>query len=192
MLPILDVAYHGLGQGLEEDVAGVRQVLAAVPEALIAYSCDKNFGLYRDRVGAFYMLARSADALPAITSNANALARANWSMPPDHGGAAVRTVLRDDALTALWLEELAEMRERMRRVRERLAAADSDVPGLNLAALANQNGLFAVLPLSKAQIASLREDHGIYMAGSGRINVAGLHEGNTPKFIAALADVTGG
>ena len=75
---------------------------------------------------------------------------------------------------------------------ERLAAADSDVPGLNLGALANQNGLFAVLPLSKAQIASLREDHGIYMAGSGRINVAGLHEGNTPKFIAALADVTGG
>ena len=192
VLPTLDVAYHGLGQGLEEDVAGVRQVLAAVPEALIAYSCDKNFGLYRDRVGAFYMLARNADALPAITSNANALARANWSMPPDHGGAAVRTVLRDDALTALWLEELAEMRERMRRVRERLAAADSDVPGLNLAALANQNGLFAVLPLSKAQIASLREDHGIYMAGSGRINVAGLHEGNTPKFIAALADVTGG
>ena len=191
VLPILDVAYHGLGLGLEEDVAGVRKVLAKVPEALVAYSCDKNFGLYRDRVGAFYMIAKSADDLPAITSNANALARANWSMPPDHGGAAVRTVLRDDALTATWLDELAEMRERMRRVRERLAAADNDVPGLNLATLAHQNGLFAVLPLSKDQIVSLREDHGIYMAGSGRINVAGLHEGNTAKFIAALADVTG-
>ena len=190
ILPILDVAYHGLGQGLEEDVAGVRKVLAKVPEALVAYSCDKNFGLYRDRVGAFYMIARSASDLPAIVSNANALARANWSMPPDHGGAAVRTVLSDAELTQLWLDELDEMRARMRRVRERLAAADNEAPGLNLAALGEQNGLFAMLPLSKEQIAKLREDHGIYMAGSGRINVAGLHAGNTDKFIAALADVT--
>lgn len=190
VLPILDVAYHGLGQGLDEDIAGVRQVLAKVPEALVAYSCDKNFGLYRDRVGAFYMIARSAADLPAIVSNANALARANWSMPPDHGGAAVRTVLRDEELTSQWLDELGEMRARMRRVRERLAAADNEVPSLNLAALGQQNGLFAMLPLSREQIAQLREEHGIYMAGSGRINVAGLHEGNTPRFIAALADVT--
>ncbi|MBX7495133.1 aromatic amino acid transaminase [Qipengyuania sp. 6B39] len=192
VLPILDVAYHGLGHGLEEDIAGVRTVLAAVPEALIAYSCDKNFGLYRDRVGAFYMMAKTGDQLPAIVSNANALARANWSMPPDHGGAAVRNVLRDDALTKEWHEELDEMRERMRRVRARLAAADNEAPGLNLAALGEQNGLFAMLPLDKDQIAKLREDHGIYMAGSGRINVAGLHAGNTEKFIAALADVTRG
>ncbi len=192
VLPILDVAYHGLGQGLDEDVAGLRTVLAAVPEALIAYSCDKNFGLYRDRVGAFYMMAKEPAQLDAIASNANSLARANWSMPPDHGGAAVRHVLRDPDMTREWLDELTDMRERMRRVRERLAAADNEVPGLNLAALAEQNGLFAILPLSKDQIAKLREDHGIYMAGSGRINVAGLHAGNTDKFIAALADVTQG
>ena len=192
ILPILDVAYHGLGQGLEEDVAGVRKVLAKVPEALVAYSCDKNFGLYRDRVGAFYMIAKQAADLPAIVSNANALARANWSMPPDHGGAAVRTVLTDEELTQQWLDELDEMRTRMRRVRERLAAADNDVPGLNLAALGEQNGLFAMLPLTKEQIVRMREDHGVYMAGSGRINVAGLHAGNTDKFIAALADVTAG
>ena len=192
ILPILDVAYHGLGQGLEEDVAGVRKVLAKVPEALVAYSCDKNFGLYRDRVGAFYMIAKQAADLPAIVSNANALARANWSMPPDHGGAAVRTVLTDEELTQQWLYELDEMRARMRRVRERLAAADNDVPGLNLAALGEQNGLFAMLPLTKEQIVRMREDHAVYMAGSGRINVAGLHAGNTDKFIAALADVTAG
>ncbi|WP_375246677.1 aminotransferase class I/II-fold pyridoxal phosphate-dependent enzyme, partial [Qipengyuania pacifica] len=192
ILPILDVAYHGLGQGLEEDVAGVRKVLAKVPEALVAYSCDKNFGLYRDRVGAFYMIAKQAADLPAIVSNANALARANWSMPPDHGGAAVRTVLTDEELTQQWLDELDEMRARMRRVRERLAAADNEVPGLNLAALGEQNGLFAMLPLTKEQIVRMREDHGVYMAGSGRINVAGLHAGNTDKFIAALADVTAG
>lgn len=192
ILPILDVAYHGLGQGLDEDVAGVRKVLAKVPEALVAYSCDKNFGLYRDRVGAFYMIAKQAADLPAIVSNANALARANWSMPPDHGGAAVRTVLTDEELTQQWLDELDEMRARMRRVRERLAAADNEVPGLNLAALGEQNGLFAMLPLTKEQIVRMREDHGVYMAGSGRINVAGLHAGNTDKFIAALADVTAG
>ncbi|WP_369026952.1 aromatic amino acid transaminase [Qipengyuania sp. RANM35] len=192
VLPLLDIAYHGLGQGLDEDVAGIRKVLAAVPEALIAYSCDKNFGLYRDRVGAFYMMAKDASQLPAIVSNANALARANWSMPPDHGGAAVRNVLRDPAMTKEWLEELDDMRARMRRVRARLAAADNEAPGLNLAALGDQNGLFAMLPLDKDQIARLREDHGIYMAGSGRINVAGLHAGNTEKFIAALADVTKG
>ncbi|UVI39477.1 aromatic amino acid transaminase [Qipengyuania spongiae] len=191
-LPVLDIAYQGLGQGMEEDVAGVRTVLRAVPQALVAYSCDKNFGLYRDRVGAFYMMAKSGDTLEAIASNANALARANWSMPPDHGGAAVRVVLEDEGLTAEWLDELETMRERMRGVRERLAAADAEVTGLGLAALAGQNGLFAMLPLTSEQIARLRDDHGIYMAGSGRINVAGLHDGNIPKFIAALADVTQG
>ena len=191
VLPILDVAYHGLGLGLEEDVAGVRKVLAKVPEALVAYSCDKNFGLYRDRVGAFYVLAKEAGDLDAIMSNANMLARATWSMPPDHGGAAVRIVVEDADLTRDWLGELDDMRERMRGVRERLAAADGDIPGLNLSALADQNGLFAVLPLSSNQIAALRKDHGIYMAGSGRINVAGLHRGNIDKFIAALATVAG-
>ena len=192
VLPVLDIAYQGLGHGMEEDAAGIRTVIDAVPEALVAYSCDKNFGLYRDRVGAFYVLAKEAGDLDAIMSNANMLARATWSMPPDHGGAAVRIVVEDADLTRDWLGELDDMRERMRGVRERLAAADGDIPGLNLSALADQNGLFAVLPLSSDQIAALRKDHGIYMAGSGRINVAGLHEGNTPKFIAALADVTGG
>lgn len=190
VLPVLDMAYQGLGAGLEEDAAGLRSVLAAVPEALVAYSCDKNFGLYRDRVGAFYMMAADRDQLATIASNANALARANWSMPPDHGGAAVRLVLRDKELTAAWSDELDAMRARIRRVRERLAAADNEAPGLGLAALAQQNGLFAVLPLSREQIEALRRDHGVYMAGSGRINIAGLTEANIPKFIAALADVT--
>jgi aromatic-amino-acid transaminase len=189
-LTILDSAYHGLGLGLEEDAYGVRRVLSKLGEALVAYSCDKNFGMYRDRVGALYVLAKSADGLPPILSNLNALARANWSMPPDHGGAAVRLVLRNPDRTQMWLDELDEMRVRMRRVRERLAAADNEVPGLGLAALAGQHGLFAILPLGKEQIAALREEHGIYMAGSGRINIAGLHAGNTEQFIAALKAVT--
>ena len=191
VIPVLDIAYQGLGHGMDEDAAGVRQVIDAVPEALVAYSCDKNFGLYRDRVGAFYVLAKKPDDLDTIMSNANMLARATWSMPPDHGGAAVRIVLEDEGLSREWLDELGDMRERMRGVRERLAAADAAIPGLNLGALADQNGLFAVLPLSSDQIAKLREDHGIYMAGSGRINVAGLHRGNIDNFIAALEKVAG-
>jgi aromatic-amino-acid transaminase len=175
---------------MEEDAYGVRKVLSKLDEALVAYSCDKNFGMYRDRVGALYVMAKDADGLPAILSNLNALARASWSMPPDHGGAAVRLVLRDDGRTQMWLDELEDMRNRMRRVRERLAAADNEVPGLNLSALADQNGLFAMLPLTREQIVALREDHAVYMAGSGRINIAGLHAGNTEQFIGALKAVT--
>jgi aromatic-amino-acid transaminase len=188
ILPIIDLAYQGLGHGMEEDAAGMRTVLAAVPEALIAYSCDKNFGLYRDRVGAFYVMAREAGDLPAIMSNAAALARANWSMPPDHGAAAVRIVLEDPGLTAQWLDELDTMRTRMRQVRERVAAAGR-IGNLDLAAVGSQNGLFSMLALDKSQIARLRADHGVYMAGSGRINVAGLTQGNIDKFLAALGDV---
>lgn len=190
VLPIVDFAYHGLGYGLDEDAAGMRQLLARVPEALVAYSCDKNFGVYRDRVGAFYVKADDKDRLPVAMSNAAALARANWSMPPDHGGAAIRLILRDEDMTKAWLDELDSMRSRLRWVRERLAQADNEVPGLDLTALGRQSGMFAMLPLDKDQIQRLRDDHAVYMAGSGRINVAGLTAGNIDKFIAALADVT--
>lgn len=189
VLPIIDSAYQGLGTGLEEDSAGLRKVLAKVPDALIAYSCDKNFGLYRDRVGAMYAKVADPAQMSAAMSNAAALARANWSMPPDHGGAAVRIVLRDEDLRQQWLEELDGMRKRLRWVRAHLAGADNKVEGVPLAHLEEQNGLFAMLPLNKDQIGKLREDHAVYMAGSGRINIAGLTKGNIDKFIAALADV---
>ena len=189
VLPIVDLAYQGLGAGLEEDAYGARAVIAAVPEALVAYSCDKNFGLYRDRVGALYIYGEDADQLGRALSNGHALARAAWSMPPDHGGAAVRIVLEDEPTTALWLDELDQMRARIRQVRAALGEAGS-AGTLDLTPYARQHGMFAMLPLSKEQIDRLRSDHGIYMAGSGRINVAGLTMGNLPKFVAALADVT--
>ncbi|MFN3989629.1 MAG: aromatic amino acid transaminase [Erythrobacter sp.] len=190
IFPIIDSAYQGLGEGMEADAAGMRAVLARVPEALIAYSCDKNFGVYRDRVGALYMLAEAPTGLDAIASNANALARANWSMPPDHGAAAVRLVLRDPDLTGIWLAELDEMRARMRAVRDALAAAGM-AGRIDLAPLGNQNGLFSIIPLTKDEVVTLREEHAIYMAASGRINIAGLTADNLPRFIAALAEVTG-
>ncbi|MFN9498575.1 MAG: aromatic amino acid transaminase [Erythrobacteraceae bacterium] len=186
--PIIDSAYQGLGHGLEEDAAGMRTVLAAVPEAFIAYSCDKNFGQYRDRVGAFYILGQDSGALDVPFSNANALARACWSMPPDHGGAAVRIILEDAAMTAAWLAELDSMRARMRQVRDALAAAGT-AGRIDLTPLGTQNGLFAMLPVTAGEVATLREDHAIYMAASGRINIAGLTTANLSKFIAALAAV---
>ncbi|MEM1053620.1 MAG: aromatic amino acid transaminase [Pseudomonadota bacterium] len=192
--PIIDTAYQGLGFGLEEDAAGLRSVLAKVPEAFIAYSCDKNFGMYRDRVGAFYILAQSgaegAATLDKAFSNANALARASWSMPPDHGAAAVRVILRDPKLTEQWLDELGQMRARMRQVRQYLGEAGR-TGSIDLAPLATQNGLFSTLPVTKGQVVQLREEHGIYMAGSGRINIAGLTMDNIDKFIGAVAEVTG-
>jgi aromatic-amino-acid transaminase len=189
VLPILDLAYQGLGAGMEEDAYGTRKVLGLVPEALVAYSCDKNFGLYRDRVGAVYLMAEKPEQVAAMLSNGHALARAAWSMPPDHGAAAVRIVLEDPALVKLWLDELDTMRERMRQVRARLAGAGT-AGSVDLAPLGRQNGLFSIVPLTADQILAMREKHGVYMAGSGRINVAGLTMGNIGAFIAAVADVT--
>ena len=188
-LAVIDLAYQGLGAGMEEDAYGLRRVLATVPEALVAYSCDKNFGLYRDRVGAVYAMAADPAQLSAIMSNGAALARANWSMPPDHGAAAVRLILEDEALVKVWLDELDDMRGRMAQVRARLAGAGK-AGSVDLAPLGAQNGLFSIVPLNAEQILAMREKHGVYMAGSGRINVAGLTMGNIDRFIAAVADVT--
>ena len=190
LLPLLDLAYQGLGAGMEDDAYGVRRVLAAVPEAIVAYSCDKNFGLYRDRTGALYVMMADPAQLPAAMSNGHALARANWSQPPDHGAAAARMVLEDKALTRQWLDELDTMRARMRQVRAQLAAAGR-TGGVDLAPLGKQNGLFSIIPFTPEQVQAMRDKHGIYFAGSGRINIAGLTSANIDQFIAAVADVTG-
>jgi len=189
LLPLLDLAYQGLGAGMEEDAYGVRRVLAAVPEAIVAYSCDKNFGLYRDRTGALYVMMAEPGQLKAAMSNGHALARANWSQPPDHGAAAARIVLEDPVLTAQWLDELDQMRSRMRQVRDKLAAAGK-VGGVDLTPIGVQNGLFSIIPFTPEQVQAMREKHGVYFAASGRINVAGLTTGNIDQFIAAVADVT--
>ncbi len=190
VLPIIDLAYQGLGGGMEQDAYGMRAVLAAVPEALVAFSCDKNFGLYRDRVGALYTMGADAEQTGRIISNGHAIARATWSMPPDHGAAAVRLVLADEQLTSGWMAELTAMRERIAGVRRQLAAAGTAGP-VNLAPLAHQHGMFAMLPLSREQIAALRAEHGVYMAGSGRINVAGLTTANIGRFVGALEGLGG-
>ncbi len=182
VLPVVDFAYQGLGRSLEADAAGLRQVLAEVPEALIAYSCDKNFGLYRERTGALWAIGRSSAAARRAMQNMLSLARAAWSMPPDHGAAAVRLVLEDEALEAGWRVELDAMRTRMTELRAALATAEP-----RLAALAGQTGMFSLLPVSPEAVTRLRVEKAIYMAGSGRINVAGLREADIARFVEALA-----
>jgi aromatic-amino-acid transaminase len=183
LLPLMDMAYQGLGLGLEEDAAGMRLILQSVPDALVAYSCDKNFGLYRERTGALFALSRDRDRLELAASNLKALARANWSMPPDHGGAVVRIILEDEGLREAWRQELEAMRARIVEIRQSLSVA---APALR--DLVGQHGMFAQLPLSPAQVAELRQDHAVYMAGSGRINLAGLVAATVPAFARAYTD----
>jgi len=183
LLPLIDLAYQGLGQGLEEDAAGMRLMLRSVPDALVAYSCDKNFGLYRERTGALFALSCDSARLDLAASNIKALARANWSMPPDHGAAVVRVILEDDSLSNAWRQELEAMRQRIVEVRQTLSKA-----GTALRFLEGQHGMFAQLSLSPAQVAALRQDHAVYMAGSGRINLAGLTPSTIPTFAQAYAD----
>jgi len=185
LVPLVDLAYQGLGGGLDQDSDGLRQVMDAAEDVLIAYSCDKNFGLYRDRVGALYARVRQKARAELILSNMTALARPNWSMPPDHGAAVVRTILESPELTADWKAELTSMRERIHAVRQALAAGDNNL----LAPIAQQQGMFSLLPLNAEQVGILRKDHAVYMAGSGRANLAGLTLKTVPRFIEALKAV---
>ncbi len=186
LLPLIDLAYQGLGRGLEEDAAGLRSVLDACDEVIVAQSCDKNFGVYRDRVGCLFIKTGSVEASGVAMAHVLQIAREMWSMPPDHGAAVVRTVLEDEALTADWREELDTMRGRILSLRARLAAAHPD-----LAFIATQNGMFSMLPLTPAQVLKLREDHAIYMADSGRFNILGLADDAVDRFVAAVVGVIG-
>ncbi len=181
LVPFIDLAYQGLGDGMDEDALGARHMLAAVPDALLAYSCDKNFAVYRDRVGGLFVQSGTEQALELARGNALTIARSLWSMPPDHGAAVVRTVLDDPALRRDWASELAGMRDRLQAVRQALAVAHP-----LLASVATQRGLFSLLPLSVEAVAAVRRAHGIYMPADGRINLAGLNQANLHRFVEGV------
>lgn len=183
LVPLIDLAYQGLGQGLEADAVGIRLLTEAADHLLLAYSCDKNFGLYRERTGALFAVAHDDATIAKVRANLLALARASWSMPPDHGAAVVRTILESSELALEWRVELETMRRRLIATRLALAQADE-----GLAPLGRHEGMFSMLPIAPSAIASLREQHGIYMAPSGRINVAGLNPTNLDRFVAAAAE----
>lgn len=186
IVPFVDLAYQGFGDGVDEDVAGARLLLERVPEAVIAISEAKSFGIYRERVGALYVKA-AEKARPAVLSNLAAIARANYSMPPDHGAAIVREVLSDAALRTVWREELDQIRGHIKRTRQKLAA--ERVNSIPMHLIADQKGMFSTLPLTDVQVTALREVHGIYMTDAARINVAGLREADIPRFVEALKAV---
>jgi aromatic-amino-acid transaminase len=186
LIVLLDMAYQGFGDGVEADVEGVRLCLKRVPEAVVAVSGAKTFGLYRERVGALYVKAAKR-ARHAVTSNLNAIARANYSMPPDHGAACVREVLSDPALRASWRAELDQIRGHIRGTRAALAAARINSIPMHL--IGAQKGMFSTLPLAAEQIAALREEHAIFMTDAARINVAGLRRSEIERFVAALKAV---
>ena len=181
LTPLIDIAYQGFGRGLDEDAFGVRLMLDACDEVIIAQSCDKNFSVYRDRVGSVWIKTASADASTNAMSHLFKIAREMWSMPPDHGAAAVHIVLEDPALHERWLGELTAMRDRINSVRRRIAAADP-----RLAFIGRQFGMFSMLPLSKEQVLKLRVENAIYMADSGRFNVVGLGDDQIDRFTAAV------
>ena len=187
LLPFIDIAYQGFGRGLDEDAAGLRMVLDACDEVIIAQSCDKNFSVYRDRVGSLFVKAGSADATARAMAHVLQRAREMWSMPPDHGAAAVRIVLDDAQLREQWHGELDAMRDRINSVRARIAAEDS-----RLSYIGEQFGMFSMLPLSKEQVLALRERHAIYMADSGRFNVVGMADEAVDRFVTAIAEALDG
>ena len=181
LMPLIDIAYQGFGRGLDEDAFGVRLMLDECDEVIIAQSCDKNFSVYRDRVGSLWVKTGSKAATENAMAHVYQRAREMWSMPPDHGAAAVHIILEDPELHERWLGELTAMRDRINSVRQRIAAADP-----RLAFIGRQYGMFSMLPLSKEQVLKLRADEAIYMADSGRFNVVGLGDDQIDRFTSAV------
>lgn len=190
-VPFVDLAYQGFGDGLEEDAAATRLIAEAFPESLIAASCSKNFGIYRERTG--ILMALGDPACKAVTQGTlNFLNRQNYSFPPDHGARLVTMILSDPGLKAEWMEELAQVRQSMLGLRKLLAdelrkATNSD----RFDFVARHRGMFSRLGLTEAQVMRLRDEAGIYMVGDSRINIAGLNARTVPKLAAAIAKVLG-
>jgi aromatic-amino-acid transaminase len=189
-VPMIDLAYQGFGDGLEADVAGLRTMAAAVPEMLLAASCSKNFGLYRDRVGVAFALSRDAGGMARTRGNLATLNRLNYSFPPDHGAKVVEIILGDRALRADWEAELEEMRTTMLGLRTGLAEALRRATNSErFDFIADHRGMFSLMGATPEQVKALREAHGIYMVGDSRVNIAGLPASGLDRIAAAIAAV---
>ncbi len=190
LLPMIDIAYQGFGDGLEDDAAGVRIMAAKVPEMLVAASCSKNFGLYRDRVGAALIISKDEAGTALSKANIAGLNRLNFSFPPDHGAKVVSIIMNDAALRADWAAELEEMRLNMLDLRQGLAdALRRETNSDRFDFVAEHRGMFSRLGLSQAQVMQLRKDHAIYMVADSRINIAGLPKAGLDKLAKAIASV---
>ena len=189
-LPFIDVAYQGFGDGLEEDAYGIRLMVESVPEVIIAASCSKNFGLYRERVGLAALITANSQTRDVVQSQIQSVARGIYSMPPSYGGALVDIILADAELNALWQSEVSEMRERMISLRkllvDNLAAqgASKDFSFVN-----QQKGMFSFLCVAPEQVQKLRAEKSVYFVDSSRVNIAGINTKNVETLAAAIAGV---
>ncbi|QFT97801.1 Aromatic-amino-acid aminotransferase [Roseovarius sp. THAF8] len=189
-IPMIDIAYQGFGDGLDADAAGTRHVVASCPEVLIAASCSKNFGIYRERTGLLMAVCQDSARRPTTQANLAYLNRQNYSFPPDHGARLVSLVLNDDALRADWQAELEEVRRGMLGLREQLAQELRKLSGSDrFGFIAQHRGMFSRLGLDADKVEALRKDHAIYMVGDSRINIAGLNARTVPLLAQAIIDV---
>jgi aspartate aminotransferase len=190
LLPFIDIAYQGLGRGVAQDVYGPRLFCAELPEVLVAVSCSKNFGLYRERTGALHVLSATPAAADAALSQLMRIARGLYSMPPDHGAAIVHAILTEERLRKSWEAELEAMRLRILELR---AAAVQRLgltcPRKDFGFIARQRGMFSYLGVDTRAVQELRERHHLYMLDDSRINVAGLRMENIGYFAEAVGKV---
>ena len=178
-IPFIDTAYQGLGDGLDEDAYGLRMMAERLPELVVASSCSKNFGLYRERTGSITFIADSAEQADIVASQAMSVARQIYSMPPAHGALLVSLILGDQQLRANWEAELTEVRERIQSMRTLLADnIQNNAAGKDFSHIKQQRGMFSFLGLNTAQLDQLREEYGVYIVSSSRVNLAGINSGN--------------
>ena len=186
-IPFIDIAYQGFGDGLEQDAAGVRLIASKVPEMLIAASCSKNFGIYRERTGVLMALSPSSAEQNLTQTNLQFLNRQNFSFPPDHGARLVSIILNDDALKADWMQELEDVRLGMLDLRKQLADALRERSGSDrFGFIAEHRGMFSRLGASPEQVEAMREHNAIYMVGDSRLNIAGLNAQTVPILADAI------
>lgn len=189
-IPFIDMAYQGFGESLEADAYGLRLLADELPELIVASSCSKNFGLYRERAGMLAIIATSSEQADATFSNIANVVRGNYSMPPAHGSAIVETILGDSKLAQDWQSELAEMRERIQSLRALLVKKLKDRNcSIDFSFIARECGMFSFLGLSKDQVRTLIDQYSIYMVDSSRINVAGLSSHNLDYVADAIVEV---
>jgi aspartate/tyrosine/aromatic aminotransferase len=190
LVPFVDLAYQGLGTDLEIDVAGARMIAERVPEMLLAISCSKNFGLYRERVGALVVIARDSARASALATHQARTARRMYSMPPDHGAAIVARVLGEPRLRAAWAKELHDMTTRLLSLRELLASSlAASRPDRDFSWLSRHRGMFSLLPLPESALLRLRERHHVYALTDGRVNVAGISVDNVERVADAIGSL---
>jgi len=193
LLPFIDMAYQGLGEGADADAVGLRLFCAEVPEVLCAVSCSKNFGLYRERTGLLHLISSTTAEASAALSQLVRIARGIWSMPPDHGAAIVHVILGDEALRRQWASELEAMRRRIEGLRrEVLQQLREHCPQRDFGFITRQKGMFSFFGIDTAQVRALRERHHIYMTDDSRMNIAGLRRENLEYFARGVAQVLAG